>query len=259
VWLERGKSLRQRAATVDQSHVKVSDVLDDALGCYRVFWRYLAPLALIVGAAVFLLVLILVVAMGDVGLVAAAVVAVVANFWIAGLLIQTVDDLTEGDADAWIGTRFSAFWPLVNTVSVAAILLTLVMVPGLALSFAGHPLLGLPLIVGGVVLLTWWALVLPLIVIEQCSIGEAFNRSRELVAGHAWQVFGFLLLVGLLTGLLSSAVDRLALALLPDALALLLSTLFDTAVVTPFLAVALASLYFTLIPKESVNPLPSPA
>jgi hypothetical protein len=165
----------------------------------------------------------------------------------------------EGDGDPNIRIRFEAFWPLVNTVSVAAILLTLVMVPGFALTFSGHPIPGLPLIVGGIVLLTWWALVLPLIVIEQCSIGEAFNRSRELVAGHAWQVFGFLFVVGFLTNLLSTAVDRLSLALLPDPLALLLSTLFETAVVTPFLALALVSLYFTLIPKDTPDALPSPA
>jgi hypothetical protein len=244
---------------VDHNNVKVGDVLNDALAGYRGFWRYLAPLAIIVGAAVFVLVLILVVAMGTVGLVAAVIVSVVANFWIAGLLIQTVDDLTEGEGDPGIRTRFEAFWPLVNTVSVAAILLTLVTVPGFALTYSGHPILGLPLLVGAVVLLTWWALVLPLIVIEQCSVGEAFNRSRELVAGHAWQVFGFLLVVGLLTGLLSTAVDRLSLALLPDPLALLMSTLFDTAVVTPFLAVALVSLYFTLIPSETPDGLPSPA
>jgi hypothetical protein len=239
--------------------VRVGDVLNDALAGYRAFWRYLAPLSIIVGAAVFLLVLLLVVAMGTVGLVAAVIVSVVANFWIAGLLIQTVDDLMEGEGDPGIRTRFEAFWPLVNTVSVAAILLTLVMIPGFVLTYSGHPILGLPLIVGGIVLLTWWALVLPLIVIEQCGVGEAFNRSRELVAGHAWQAFGFLFVVGLLTGLLSTAVDRLSLALLPDPVALLLSTLVDTAVITPFLAVALVSLYFTLIPSETPDGLPAPA
>jgi hypothetical protein len=239
--------------------VSVGDVLTNALAGYRSFWRYLAPLALAAGAAVLLLVVLLVIALGDVGLIAAVFIAVVANFWVAGLLVQTVDDLMEGEGDAWIGTRLSAFWPLVNTVSVAALLLSAVMLPGLALGYTGHPVLALPLLIGGIVMLTWAALVLPLIVIEQCSVVEALNRSRELVAGRAWQVFGFLAVVGLLSGLLSVAVERILLAVLPNAPGLALSTLFDTVVVTPFLAVALVSLYFELSPSEGVEPLPSPA
>ena len=239
--------------------MSVGDVLNDALAGYRVFWRYLAPLALAVGLAVLALVVVLVIALGDIGLVAAVFISVVANFWIAGLLVQTVDDLMEGEGDAWIGTRLSAFWPLVNTVSVAALVLSAVMLPGLALGYTGHPILALPLLIAGIVVLTWWALVVPLVVIEQCSVPEALSRSRELVAGKGWQVFGFLAVVGLLSGLLSSAVERILLAVLPNAPALAISTLFDTLVVTPFLAVALVSLYFALSPSESAEPLPTPA
>ncbi len=257
--LERGKSLSRHALAVDPSRVSVSDVLNDALAGYKAFWRYLAPLALLVSGAVVALVVILVVALGQVGLVATVIISIVANFWITGLLVQTVDDLMEGEGDAWIGTRFAAFWPLVNVVSLAALLLSAVMLPGFVVIYSGHPLVGLPLIIGGVVLLTWWALVIPLIVIEQCSLGEALHRSRELVAGKAWQVFWYFVVVGFLTGLLSSAVERLLLTLLSDVPALVLSTLFDTLIVTPFLAVALVSLYFVLSPSETAEPIATPA
>ena len=239
--------------------MKIGDVLSDALTGYRVFWRHLAPLALMGGAAVLALVIILVVALGSIGLVAAVFISIVANFWIAGLLIQTVDDSMQGEGDASIETSFRAFFPLMNTVSGAALILTAAMLPGLALSSTGHPILGLPLMIGGIVVLTWWALVIPLIVIEKCFIGEALVRSRELVSGRGWQVFGFLAVVGLLSGLVSSAVERILLAVLPNATALAISTLFDTLVVTPFLAVALVSLYFALSPSESTEPLPTPA
>ena len=53
--------------------------------------------------------------------------------------------------------------------------------------------------------------------------------------------------------------ERILLAVLPNAMALAISTLFDTLVVTPFLAVALVSLYFALSPGESTEPLPTPA
>jgi len=239
--------------------VKVSDVLSDALTGYRVFWRHLALLALIGGAAVLTLVIVLVLALGGVGLVAAVFISIVANFWIAGLLVQTVDNSMQGEDDASIESRFRAFFPLMNTVSGAALLLSAVMLPGLALSSTGHPIVGLPLSIGGIVVLTWWALVLPLIVIEKCFIGEALARSRELVAGKGWQVFSFLAVVGLLSGLLSSAVERILLAVVPNAPALALSALFDTVVITPFLAVALVSLYFALSPSDSSELLPTPA
>ena len=43
---------------------------------------------------------------------------------------------------------------------------------------------------GGLVLLTWWILIIPVIVLEGTRAGEAFSRSRELVRGHGWSVFG---------------------------------------------------------------------
>jgi len=54
------------------------------------------------------------------------------------------------------------------------------------------------LIVPGLVLLTLWSVVAPVAVIERPGVFSAFGRSRELVRGYGWPVFGTIVLVFLL-------------------------------------------------------------
>lgn len=49
------------------------------------------------------------------------------------------------------------------------------------------------LIVPGLVFLTWFALVAPVVKVEHPTIRAAFRRSRELVRGHFWLVFAFVI------------------------------------------------------------------
>ena len=57
------------------------------------------------------------------------------------------------------------------------------------------------LIVPGLYLLTIWSMLVPVIVIEGRSAGEAFTRSREVVRGNGWSVFGLILITFLLVGI----------------------------------------------------------
>ena len=54
------------------------------------------------------------------------------------------------------------------------------------------------LIVPGLFLLTIWIAVIPAIVLEGRGIGESFGRSRDLVRGNGWNVFGVIILTILL-------------------------------------------------------------
>ena len=51
------------------------------------------------------------------------------------------------------------------------------------------------LIVPGLFLLTIWSVVAPVVVIERPGVFAAFGRSRELVRGYGWQVFGVIVVV----------------------------------------------------------------
>jgi hypothetical protein len=46
------------------------------------------------------------------------------------------------------------------------------------------------LVVPGLILMTWWVLIIPVIVLERTNAGASFGRSRELVRGYGWRVFG---------------------------------------------------------------------
>src|SRR4029453_2038694 len=50
------------------------------------------------------------------------------------------------------------------------------------------------LIVPGLVLLTWWLVLSPVIMLEACSVAHGLPRSRSLVRGPAWPVFGVVVL-----------------------------------------------------------------
>jgi nucleoside permease NupC len=53
------------------------------------------------------------------------------------------------------------------------------------------------------VLLTWFALVAPVIEVERTGIRAAFRRSRSLVRGHFWHVFWVVVPVVVISELIS--------------------------------------------------------
>lgn len=59
------------------------------------------------------------------------------------------------------------------------------------------------LIVPGIVFITWFALVAPVVKVEHPPIRAAFRRSRELVRGHFWLVFAFVIPIVIVAELLS--------------------------------------------------------
>jgi hypothetical protein len=59
------------------------------------------------------------------------------------------------------------------------------------------------LIVPGLIFITWFALVAPVVKVERSPIRPAFRRSRELVRGHFWLVFAFVIPIVILAEALS--------------------------------------------------------
>lgn len=103
------------------------------------------------------------------------------------------------------------------------------------------------LIVPGLILLTWFALVAPVVKVEHSRIGGAFRRSRELVRGHFWLVFAFVIpiviVAEVVTGLAQSgAVELLGESFVGDWAGAALADL----VTAPLYALAVVVLYFEL-------------
>jgi hypothetical protein len=211
-----------------------SGVIGEAWQLYKAHWRHLLTFSFVVYAAVAVIGAVLGALLTWFGVLLAAVVSFIAFFWLQAALVKAVDDVRDGRADLSLGETFAQAREQLSSVAVAAILAGLGIVFGLIL-----------LIIPGLVLMTWWAVIVPVVVLENRSAGEAFTRSRELVRGHGWGVFGVIvLMVLLLIGF--SLVLSLVLSPLTDWLQSFISQIVSGTLTAPFVAVVLTLLYFRL-------------
>jgi hypothetical protein len=97
---------------------------------------------------------------------------------------------------------FGSVWPKVSSRIGPLILTSLLAAVGVFLGL-------LALVIPGLVLLTWWAVISPVVMLEDKSGTAALGRSRELVSGNGWTVFGLLIVTGILTGIASSIITNI--------------------------------------------------
>jgi len=200
---------------------------------YRTHARHLLTIALViyVAAAVIQALLSL---LGWFGQLLAAVVGIVAVFLLQATLVKAVEDVRDGRVDLSMGDTVRAARPYVGRVAGASILAGLAIAVGLAL-----------FIVPGLFLFTIWCLIVPVIVLESASLGGSFGRSRQLVRGFGWQVFGTLVLAFLLV-IAADIVISIILVALPGAVRSFVSGVVSGTLVAPFLALVLTMGYFRL-------------
>ncbi len=164
------------------------------------------------------------------------VAGVVGSLWLQGVVIGAVADIQDERRDESLGSLFAMVGPVLGRLLLAGLLAAV----GIGIGF-------LLLIVPGLVLLTLWSLVIPVIVLERRGVLESFGRSRELVRGHAWRVFAIVVLLGIaqaiLSGILRSVLDGVAGSFLGYALGDLLAN----AIIGPLSAIAIAVIYFELV------------
>ena len=221
-------------------------VLSEAWDLYKRHWRHFLTISFVVYLAVALVALVLVALLTWVGAILAAIVSLIATFWLQGALVTAVQDVRDGRADLSLGETFAHVRPQLPAIIVGGVLAGLGIALGLLL-----------LIVPGLVLLTWWILIIPVIVLEKRRAGEAFGRSRELVRGHGWNVFGVIVLTILL---FIAFRILLGLVLIPfaDWLQSFLSEIIVGTLATPFVALAWTLLYYRLRAAKEA-PAPAPA
>ncbi len=172
------------------------------------------------------------------------VVGIAGAFIVQAALVETVRDVRDGRADRTIGETFRAVQPRLGSVIVTGVLAGVGIAIGLVL-----------LIVPGLYLLTIWSMLIPVIVIEGRSTGEAFSRSQEVVRGHGWSVFGLVIVVFLVSAIASGIVTAVF-SPLPAFLQSWLGSLVGDSLTAPFVAAALTTAYFRLTGSESVEPAP---
>jgi hypothetical protein len=158
-----------------------------------------------------------------------------------GMVVQLVLDVQDGRRDHSVGQLLRSvepvFWPLVAVSILFGI--------GLAIGF-------ILLIVPGLILLVIWSVVAPVMVLERPGVFDAFRRSRELVRGNGWNVFGVIVIVfvivfviSIVAGLAASGLGSVGRALVQWAV---------NSAIAPVTALSASVLYFAL---RSTHPEPT--
>jgi hypothetical protein len=222
-----------------------SGVIGEAWQLYKTHWRHLLTFSFAVYLSVAIITALLAAALTWLGVLLGLFVSLVGFFWLQAALVKAVDDVRDGRADLSLGETFAAAKERLSAVVVAGILAGLGLVIGFIL-----------LIVPGLVLMTWWCVLIPVVVLENRSAGESFGRSRELVRGHGWQVFGVIVLVILLL-LGFQIVLSLILTPVTPWLRGFLSQVLSGTLTAPFTTSVLTLLYFRL--RGAKEPAAPPA
>jgi hypothetical protein len=177
----------------------VARVFERIFEIYRDQFTLLIPAALVVFLPVAIVNGLILNSGGVVlGLVAAAI-GIIATFWYQGMVVEAARDILDGRRDQTVGTLIGAAGPVVAPLVGAGILAGIAIAIGFVL-----------LIVPGLILLTIWAVIVPVIVLERTGVFDAFGRSRQLVKGNGWQVFGVIVVVFLITFVVRAVIQGIA-------------------------------------------------
>jgi len=211
-----------------------SGVVGEAWELYKAHWRHFLAISFLVYLGMAALTALATAALTWVGAIVGLLLSVVGSFWVQGALVKAVEDVRDGRADLSVSETLAGVWPRLGSIIVAGLLAGI----GIAIGF-------IFLIVPGLVLWTWWILVIPVVVLERSSAIDAFGRSRELVRGHGLAVFG-VIVVTILVLIVAGIVIGLLLLPLADWLRSFVSNVISGALTAPFIAAAWTVLYYRL-------------
>ncbi len=220
----------------------MSGILGEAWRMYRAHLVHLLTIAFVVYVVATVVQVLLTAALGWVGALIGAVVGLIAGFLVQAALVRAVEDLRDGRADLSLGETFRAAQPALGRVAVASILAAIAIAIGFVL-----------LIAPGLYLLTIWAVIVPVLVIEGTGVGRSFDRSRELVRGYGWHVFATIVIVFLL-GAVAGIVLDLLLSAVPDEARRVASGLVSGTVFAPFSALVVTLGYYRLLDAHASAP-----
>ncbi|MCW2928090.1 MAG: hypothetical protein JWM86_2058 [Thermoleophilia bacterium] len=126
------------------------------------------------------------------------VLTIIASMLLSGAYILALDDAEKTGSFP----SFGEVWPRVTPKLGALVVTSLLAGIGIAVGFV-------LLIVPGLVLATWWFVAAAVVMLEGESGPGALGRSRALVRGNGWTVFGLVVVVNLITGIASSILGKI--------------------------------------------------
>lgn len=165
-----------------------------------------------------------------------------------GMVVGLVRDVRDGRRDSSVRDLIDSAVPVLLPLIAVGILAGI----GIGLGF-------LLLIVPGLILLTIWAVVAPVVVVERPGIIDAFRRSHDLVRGNGWQVFGVIIVAFLIAAVAGFILNAIAVSIADGPIIRIVFSALASTLTAPITALVAAVLYFRLLGIErSVAPAPAP-
>jgi hypothetical protein len=221
--------------------LSVGGVFGTAFSVLRERARVLVPTAL-AGTLLFSAITALL-GQGVIGSIIGFIVDLAFFAFMTAVVLAVLRDSREDRPPSSVRQLLAGALPPLPAATLAGLLATL-----------GLIVAALLLIVPALYLLTIWALLLPVIVVERQDVFEAFGRSKNLVHGNGWKVFGILLLLGLILVVTGLPSVFLHLHHLGGGLARRLVSALVSSVTTPFTVLVVGALYYRLRDLEGHAP-----
>ena len=217
----------------------LSGVLDEAWRMYKAHARHLLAIAFVIYLVAAVIAALLALA-GTIGALLGGLVEIIAAFLLQAALVKAVQDVRDGRVDMSIGETVSAATPYLGSVFLASFLAGIAITIGLIL-----------VIVPGLYLMTIWAVIVPVIVIEGSGALASFGRSQPARARprlarvrHAGP--------GVRDPAGGEPGTRPDLPALPHVLGSGLSSIISGTLIAPFLALVVTLVYYRLSGDEQV-------
>jgi hypothetical protein len=202
------------------------------------FWLFL-PVSIVSGIA----------GQKNVGLLAlAAILTFAVAMLYQGMVVSLVRDVRDQAVTSSVGELISSVSPVLPTLLVTAIIYGI----GVGVGF-------LLFIIPGCILLTIWAVIAPVIVIERAGISAAFTRSQGLVRGFGWPVFGTVISATLIAAIATLILTGIAEAIAGGPILRIVFGTLATTLTAPIGGLVAAVLYYRLLAlKGEADPMMPP-
>jgi hypothetical protein len=181
-----------------QRRVDVGGVIRRVFEIYVDQASVLMPAAAVVFVFTGIIAALLVVASPALALVA-LIIDLVAGTLFTGMVVELVADVQDGRRDASPGQLLRAATPVLGQLILVGIVAAIGIVIGFVL-----------IIIPGLFLITIWSVAAPVVVLEHPGVFAALRRSRDLVRGNGWQVFGVILVLYIVVGVVSFIIEGAA-------------------------------------------------